>query len=135
MTLFLVANTANVAQLEGLVVAAARPPGNKQKPKIGQDLRRTLRQYLRRDAQLQIDNAVYPERQSSADPLVRRITTKKLRAVSQERLARVLAPPSHGSVNSSRRTLFGGTFAKRESGTPCASPSEGQALNGGKHAA
>jgi hypothetical protein len=30
MTLFLVANTANVAQLEGLVVAAARPPGNKQ---------------------------------------------------------------------------------------------------------
>jgi hypothetical protein len=90
MTLFLVANTANVAQLEGLVVAAARPPGNKQKPKIGQDLRRTLRQYLRRDAQLQIDDAVYPERQSSADPLARRITTKKLRAVSQERLARVL---------------------------------------------
>ena len=91
MTLFLVANTANVAQLEGLVVAAARPPGNKQRPKIGQDLRRSLQQYLRRDAQLQIDDAIYPERHSSSDPLARRITTKKLRAVSQERLARVLA--------------------------------------------
>lgn len=90
MTLFLVAKTTNVAQLEGLVVAAARPPGNKQKPKIGQDLRRNLRQYLRRDAELQIDDAVYPERQNPSDALARRITTKKLRAVGQARLARVL---------------------------------------------
>ncbi len=90
MTLFLVSNTTNAAQLEGLVIAAARPPGNKQKPKIGQDLRRSLRQYLRRDAELQIDDAVYPERQSPGDALARRITTKKLRAVSQARLARVL---------------------------------------------
>lgn len=90
MTLFLVAKTTNVAQLEGLVIAAARPPGNKQKPKIGQDLRRSLKRYLRRDADLQINDAVYPERQSLADTLARRITTKKLRAVSQGRLAHVL---------------------------------------------
>lgn len=90
MTLFLVAKTTNVAQLEGLVIAAAQPPGNKQKPKIGQDLRRSLRRYLRRDAQLQIDDAVYPERQGRRDALAGRITTKKLRAVGQARLARVL---------------------------------------------
>jgi hypothetical protein len=90
MTLFQVAKTTNVGQLEGLVIAAARPPGNKQKPRIGQDLRRSLRQYLRRDADAQINDAVYPERPSRADTLARRITTKKLRAVSQARLARVL---------------------------------------------
>lgn len=90
MTLFLVAKTINVAHLEGLVIAAARPPGNKQKPKIGQDLRRSLRQYLRRDSDTQINDAVYPERQRPADVLARRITTKKLLTVSQARLARVL---------------------------------------------
>ena len=90
MTLFQVAKTTNVAHLEGLVIAAARPPGNKQKPKIGQDLRRSLRRYLRRDADVQIDDAVYPERASPADVLARRITTRKLHAVSQARLAQVL---------------------------------------------
>src|ERR1700756_441601 len=89
MTLFQVAKTTNVGQLEGLVIAAARPPGNKHKPSIGQDLRRSLRQYLRRDADAQISDAVYPGRLSRADTLARRITTKKLRAVSQTRLARV----------------------------------------------
>lgn len=90
MTLFLVAKTTNVAHLEGLVIAAARPPGNKQKPKIGQDLRRSLQQYLRRDANVQINDAVYPERQHPTDVLARRISTKKLRAIGQARLARVL---------------------------------------------
>jgi len=90
MTLFLVTKTTNVGQLEALVIAAARPPGNKQKPKIGQDLRRSLRRYLRQDAVAQIDDAVYPDRQNPADKLARRITTKKLRSVSQARLARVL---------------------------------------------
>lgn len=90
MTLFLVSRTTSVAHLEGLVIAAARPPGNKQRPKIGQDLRRSLRQYLRRDANMQINDAVYPERQRPADMLARRITTKKLRTVGQARLARVL---------------------------------------------
>lgn len=90
MTLFHVANSANVAELEGLVVAAARPPGNKQKPKIGQDLRKKLKQYLRRDAALQIDQAIYPERQHKSDSLARRITTKKLTAMGQGRLAKAL---------------------------------------------
>lgn len=90
MTLFHVANSANVAELEGLIVATARPPGNKQKPKIGQDLRKKLRQYLRRDAVLQIEQAIYPERGHKSDVLARRITTKKLTAVGQARLARVL---------------------------------------------
>lgn len=90
MTLFIVGDTLNVGQLEGLVVAAARPPGNKQTPKIGQDLRRSLSKYLRQDAVQQIEDAVYPERQRREDSLARRITTKKLRAISQARLAAVL---------------------------------------------
>lgn len=90
MTLFLVAKAANVAQLEGLVVAAARPPGNKQKPKLGQDLRKSLRRYLRQDANQQIDEAVYPDREPDKGALARRITTKKLHSISQARLARTL---------------------------------------------
>jgi AraC-like DNA-binding protein len=90
MTLFQVAKTVNVPHLEGLVIAAARPPGNKQRPKIGQDLRRRLRQFLRHDAVLQIDDAVYPERSTKADVLANRITTKKLGTISQSALARVL---------------------------------------------
>jgi len=90
MTLFLVADSANVSELEGLVVATALPPGNKQKPKVGQDLRRRLRRYLREDAHVQIDQAVYPERQRKPDVLASRLTTKKMNAVGQARLARVL---------------------------------------------
>jgi GIY-YIG catalytic domain len=90
MTLFLVGDSANVSELEGLVVATAQPPGNKQKPKIGQDLRRRLRRYLRQDAHVQIDQAVYPERQRKPDVLARRLSTKKMKAINQARLARVL---------------------------------------------
>jgi hypothetical protein len=90
MTLFMVEKKANVGQLEAVVVAAARPPGNKQKPKIGKDLRRNLRQYLKKDAAVQIDAAVYPDKEGPADALAKRITTKKLRKVSQARLAAVL---------------------------------------------
>jgi hypothetical protein len=90
MTLFQVKKSVNVAHLEGLLIAAARPPGNKQKPKIGQDLRRSLRKYLRRDANLQIDDAIYPERPVATDRLASRVTNKKLRALSQSRLAHVL---------------------------------------------
>ena len=90
MTLFHVASTLNVAQLEGLVIAAARPAGNRQRPKIGQDLRRLLSKYLRQDAQRQIDDAVYPERQRPSDKLASRITTKKLKSIGQARLAKVL---------------------------------------------
>lgn len=90
MTLFLVAKAANVAQLEGLVVAAARPPGNKQKPRIGQDLRKSLKRFLRQDAIQQIDEAVYPDREPREGALAKRITTKKLRGIGQARLARTL---------------------------------------------
>jgi hypothetical protein len=90
MTLFLVGDSANVAELEGLVVATARPPGNKQRPRVGQDLRKRLRRYLRKDAALQIDQVVYPERQRNTDVLSRRITKKRLKAVGQARLARIL---------------------------------------------
>lgn len=90
MTLFLVADSANVGELEGLVVATARPPGNKQRPKIGQDLRKKLRGYLRRDALNQIDQAIYPEHQNKADTLSSRLTTKQMRSVSQAKLAGAL---------------------------------------------
>jgi predicted XRE-type DNA-binding protein len=90
MTLFHVANSANVAELEGLVVATARPPGNRQKPKVGQDLRKRLSQHLKQDAAIQIKQAIYPERQHASDTLSKHITLKKLRAVGQSRLAKVL---------------------------------------------
>jgi hypothetical protein len=91
MTLFLVSDSANIAELEGLIVATANPPGNKQKPKIGQDLRKSLRRYLRKDAALQIEQAIYPEQpRTREDKLSRRITTKKLKGVGQAQLARVL---------------------------------------------
>lgn len=90
MTLFHVANSANVAELEGLVVATARPPGNRQKPKIGQDLRKRLSQHLKQDAVIQIKQAIYPERQQAVDALSKHITLKKLGAVGQSRLAKVL---------------------------------------------
>jgi hypothetical protein len=89
MTLFFVDKTANVAELEGLVVATANPPGNKQKPKIGKDLRKTLRSFLRQDAVAQIDQAIFPGHRRK-DALSRRITTKKLKTLGQARLARVL---------------------------------------------
>lgn len=90
MTLFLVADSVDVSELEGLVVATAQPPGNKQRPKVGQDLRKRLRRYLRQDAHMQIDQVVYPGRQRKPDVLTRRLTTKKMKAVGQAQLARVL---------------------------------------------
>ncbi len=90
MTLFHVVDSASVAELEGLVVATARPPGNKQRPKVGHDLRKRLSQYLKQDAVDQIKRAIYPERHRKPDTLSKRITVKKLRAVGQRRLGRVL---------------------------------------------
>jgi predicted XRE-type DNA-binding protein len=90
MTLFHVVDSANVAELEGLVVATARPPGNKQKPKVGQDLRKRLNQYLKQDAIAQIKQAIYPARHHAPDALSKHITVKKLRAVGQSRLGKVL---------------------------------------------
>lgn len=90
MTLFHVVNSANVADLEGLVVATARPPGNKQRPRVGQDLRKKLSQHLKQDSNAQITQAIYPERKHTQDHLSKHITVKKLRAVSQSRLGKVL---------------------------------------------
>jgi predicted XRE-type DNA-binding protein len=90
MTLFVVSDSANVGELEGLVIATAKPPGNKQKPRIGQDLRKSLRRHLRDDATVQIDQAIYPERSKTADRLLERITTKRLSKIGQNRLAAVL---------------------------------------------
>jgi len=90
MTLFVVDASANVSELESLVVATAQPPGNKQKPKAGQDLRKRLHRYLRQDARAQIDQAIYPGRKVKPDSLTSRITTKKLKTIKQATLARVI---------------------------------------------
>jgi hypothetical protein len=90
MALFHVAHSANVSELEGLVVATARPPGNKQRPKIGQDLRKRLNQFLKQDAIAQIDQAIYPGRHRKPDALSKHLTLKKLRTLGQKRLGRVL---------------------------------------------
>jgi len=37
MTLFFLSDSADIAELEGLLVAAAHPPGNKQKPRVGSE--------------------------------------------------------------------------------------------------
>ena len=90
MTLFFLSHSANVAELEGMIVAAANPPGNTQKPRIGTDRRKDLRRFLERDAMMQIDQAIYPGRKESKDRLSGRITPKKLRSVTQTQLASVL---------------------------------------------
>jgi hypothetical protein len=90
MTLFHVVDSANVAELEGLVVATARPPGNKQKPKVGQDLRKRLNQFLKQDAIDQIKQAIYPELRHTPDTLSKHITTRKLQTLGQARLGKVL---------------------------------------------
>lgn len=90
MTLFHVANSARVGELEGLVVATASPPGNKQKPRVGQDLRKQLSRYLKQDAANQIAQAVYPERPHKQDALSRHITVNRLRSIGQAQLGRVL---------------------------------------------
>jgi hypothetical protein len=90
MTLFFLSDNANIAELEGLIVAAANPPGNKQKPKIGADKRKDLRGFLKRDAMAQIDQVVYPRKKEPLDTLSGRITPKKLKGISQTKLASVL---------------------------------------------
>ena len=90
MTLFHVANSANVGELEALVVATAKPSGNKQRPRIGQDLRKQLNRYLKQDASVQIEQAIYPERRHKPDALSRHITLKRLRLVGQAKLGQVL---------------------------------------------
>lgn len=92
MTLFFLSGSADIAELEGLIVAAAKPPGNKQKPRLGADKRKELRAFLKQDAMAQIDQVVYP-RQNKKEPddvLSGRITPKKLKSIKQKKLASVL---------------------------------------------
>jgi hypothetical protein len=95
MTLFFLSDSAGIAELEGLLVAAARPPGNKQKPRLGSDRRKDLKRFLRQDAIEQIDQVVYPhkihpQKEENGGTLSGRITPKKLKAVKQAKLATVL---------------------------------------------
>lgn len=96
MTLFFLSDTADIAELEGLLVAAAQPPGNKQRPRIGSDRRKELKRFLRLDAIEQIDKVVYPQKiylpkEENPDTMSGRITPKKLKAIKQSKLATVLA--------------------------------------------
>ena len=90
MTLFFIHKSANVPELEGLIIAAAKPTGNKQNPKIGKDIRKSLERYLQKDAALLVKQVVYPDREPESDKLFARITAKKLVSVGQRRLADVL---------------------------------------------
>src|ERR1019366_2121637 len=95
MTLFFLSDSADIAELEGLLVAAAHPPGNKQKPRIGSDRRKELKRFLRRDAMAQIDQVVYPHKvhpnkEENVDALSGRITPKKQKGIKQAKLASVL---------------------------------------------
>jgi len=95
MTLFFLSDSADIAELEGLLVAASHPPGNKQRPRIGSDRRKELKRFLRKDAMEQIDQVVYPHKihppkEENPDTLSGRITPKKLKAVKQAKLATVL---------------------------------------------
>ncbi len=89
MTLFFLADSANVGELEGLIVATAKPPANKQKPRVGTDKRRELQRYLKDDAIEQIKQAVYPNGREK-DRLSGRITPQKLKNVTQMQLAKAL---------------------------------------------
>jgi hypothetical protein len=90
MTLFFLSGSADIAELEGLIVAAARPPDNKQKPRLGADNRKELKAFLKRDAIAQIEQVVYPRKQEPDDDLSGRITAKKLKSITQRKWASVL---------------------------------------------
>jgi hypothetical protein len=90
MTLFFLVDTANVNELEGLLIATSKPPGNTQKPKIGKDMRKQLKKFLKQDAIEQIEQAIYPDRKEKQGSLSVRITAKKLKKISQKKLADAL---------------------------------------------
>lgn len=90
MTLFYLSEAADIAELEGLIIAAANPPGNKQKPHLGSDKRKELARFLKQDAMAQIDLVVYPRKKERNDVLSVRITAKKLKGIKQAKLASAL---------------------------------------------
>ncbi len=93
MTLFFLKPSANVDELESLLIATAKPKGNERKKKtlrVGKDLRSDLQKFLKKDAQGQITAAIFPEKKQSPDALSKRITPKKLKSISQQALADAL---------------------------------------------
>lgn len=85
MSLFFLNGNTNTAELEGLLVATAKPPGNKQKPKIGKDLRKNLSDFLKMDSSHQIEQMVYPNKIIVKDKLQARITAGKLKELLQKK--------------------------------------------------
>lgn len=98
MTLFFLSDSANVSELEGLLIATAMPPGNRVKPRIGTDIRKNLQKFLRQDALNQIDQVIFPDKVVKEDKLTRRLTPKKLRLLERKKLAAVLGV-SYGRVS------------------------------------
>ncbi len=90
MTLFFLSKRANVAELEGLLVAAAKPPGNTQNPRIGTDLRKELSKFLTAEAKNQINSIIYPDRIRKEDVLSSHITANRLKMLSRSSLAKAL---------------------------------------------
>jgi hypothetical protein len=90
MTLFFLSDSANVSELEGLLIATAMPPGNRVKPRIGTDIRKTLQTFLRKDALNQIDQVIFPDKIVKEDKLTGRLTPKKLRSLERKQLASAL---------------------------------------------
>lgn len=90
MSLFFLSKSANISQMEGLLVAGGKPNGNERQPKIGKDVRPALRKFLKSDALDQIDSMVFPNKKSADDNLAGRITPKKLKKITQRELASTL---------------------------------------------
>lgn len=90
MSLFFLTKSANISQMEGLLIAGGKPDGNERQPKIGKDIRSSLRKFLKSDAIDQIDSMIFPNKVSLPDKLDKRITPKKLKKLTQKEIAAVL---------------------------------------------
>ena len=90
MTLFFLSESANVGELEGLLIATVKPPGNKVKPKIGIDIRKSLEKFLKEDAVAQIRQVIYPNMLVKEDKLSGHLTPKKLKSLERKKLAKAL---------------------------------------------
>jgi Sec-independent protein translocase protein TatA len=90
MSLFFLSKSANISQMEGLLIAGGKPNGNKRLPRIGKDVRQALRKFLKTDALDQIDLMIFPNKKLAADKLAERITPKKLKKITQNELADTL---------------------------------------------
>lgn len=90
MTLFFLEKKANVGELEGLVIAATVPPGNEKKPRSGIDMRKDLQRFLVEDEKRQIHGMIFPGEDEDGDRLSGHITARKLKCITQSKLASAL---------------------------------------------